>query len=230
MNILAVGAHPDDIEFGCAPVLIREIRRGSRVKMAVLSRGEAGTHGSPGEREREARAAAQSMGAEIEFFDFGGDCHLEYRPENSFRIAAEIRKGRPEIVLAPNPAENQHPDHAVAGRLVRDACRLSRYGGLRELHGAPPHKIGSLWFYNITTHTGHRPDVLVDVSDAVAEWQAAMRCHASQLAGKAYVEMQMAAARALGLAAGTGYAIGLFSNDPVVVTDLAGLSKSAREF
>lgn len=230
MNILAVGAHPDDIEFGCAPVLIGEIKRGGTVKMLVLSRGEAGSHGTPEIREQEARAAAKLIGADIDFLDFGGDCHLQHRPENSFRIAAEIRKTRPQIVLAPNPAENQHPDHAIAGRLVRDACRLARYGGLRELRESPPYKIGSLFFYNITTHTGHLPDIVVDVSEVVGEWQAAARCHATQIVGKAYLEMQMTAARALGLAAGAGYAIGLFANDPICVPDLAGLSRSAREF
>ncbi len=229
MNILAIGPHPDDIEFGCAAVLIQEIRRGAAVKILVLSRGEAGSHGSPGGREQEARDAAALMGAEIEFLDFGGDCHIEHSPQNSIRIAQEIRKSRPQIVLAPNPAENQHPDHTAVGHAVRDACRLARYGGLEELRDHPPHKIGSLFFYNITTHAG-RPDLVVDISGVVKEWELAMRCHASQLAGKSYLDLQLTSARALGLTAGVEYAIGLFANDPICVTDLAGLTRSAREF
>lgn len=229
MNILAIGPHPDDIEFGCAAVLIKEIRRGSRVKMLVLSRGEAGSRGTSEEREQEARAAAALMGAEIEFLDFGGDCRIEYRPENSIRIAAEIRKTRPQIVLAPNPAENQHPDHAAVGRSARDACRLARYGGLTELRDWPPHKIGTLLFYNITTHAG-APDIVVDISDVVKEWEAAMRCHVSQVAGKSYLDLQLTNARALGLAAGIEFAIGLFANDPILMGDLAGMARSAREF
>jgi len=229
VTILAVGPHPDDIEFGCAAVLIKEVRRGTRVKMLVLSRGEAGSHGTPESREAEARAAAALIGAEIEFLDFGGDCHIEHRPETSIRLAAEIRRARPSIVLAPNPAENQHPDHAAVGRSVRDACRLARYGGLTELRGSQPHKIGTLLYYNITTHIG-RPDILVDVSDVVEEWQTAMRCHATQIAGKSYLDLQLTSARALGLAAGTEYAIGLLANDPGLVDDLAALERSAREF
>lgn len=229
MKILAVGPHPDDIEFGCAAVLIKEVRRGNSVKMLVLSRGEAGTRGTPEVREQEARAAAAVIGAEIEFLDFGGDCHIEYSPGNSIRIAAEIRKAAPEIVLAPKPAENQHPDHVAIGRMVRDACRLARYGGLDELRELAPHRIGSLLFYNITIHTG-LPDIVVDVSDAAADWERAMRCHASQLAGKSYLDLQLTAARALGLAAGVEYAIGLFVNDPVLVADLEGVRRSMREF
>ena len=132
MNILAVGPHPDDIEFGCAPVLINEVKRGNRVRVLILSRGEAGSHGTPEVREKEARTAARLMGAEISFFDFGGDCHLEYRRENAISIAAEIRREKPSVVLAPHPAENQHPDHVAVGQMVRDACRLARYGGLSD--------------------------------------------------------------------------------------------------
>lgn len=230
MNILAFGPHPDDIEFGCAPVLIQEVENGSRVKMLVLSRGEAGTRGTPEVREQEARAAAEVIGAGIDFLDWGGDCHMEYRPENAIRLAGEIRRERPDVVLAPNPAENQHPDHVAVGRLVRDACRLARYGGLAELRSLPSHKIGSLLFYNITAHLGRTPDVVIDVSRVAAKWEAAMRCHASQIAGKSYLDLQITAARALGLIAGTELAIGLFTNDPIRVTDLSAVARSALEF
>src|SRR5215467_5530842 len=107
MNILAVGAHPDDIELGCAPILIKEIKKKNQVKLLVLSRGEAGSSGTPESREQEARRAARLMGAAIDFLDLGGDCHLQYTPQNGFKIAAEIRKFQPAIVLAPHPAENQ---------------------------------------------------------------------------------------------------------------------------
>jgi len=230
VNILAFGPHPDDIEFGCAPVLIQEAARGNRVKMVVLSRGEAGTSGTPEGREQEARAAAKVIGAEIGFLDFGGDCHIEYRPENTIRLAGEIRRERPDVVLAPNPAENQHPDHVAASHLVRDACRLARYGGLKELRSLAPHKIGSLLFYNITAHLGRVPDLVMDVSDVAVQWEAAMRCHASQVASKAYLDLQITAARALGLVIGTDLAIGLFTNDPIRVNDLSSVARSAREF
>src|SRR5215472_13308018 len=102
MNILAIGAHPDDVEFGCAHVLIQEVRRGNRVKLLVLSRGEAASNGTPEGREAEARAAANAMGAEIDFLEMGGDCHMRHLPENGLRIAAEIRTFQPAIVLAPH--------------------------------------------------------------------------------------------------------------------------------
>jgi len=229
MNILAIGAHPDDIEFGCAPVLIQEIDRGHRVKMLVLSRGEAGSSGSPEERERESLAAAKLMGAAVEFLDFGGDCRMEYHPANALRLAMEVRKERPGVVLAPNPEENQHPDHSVVGRLVRDACRLARYGGLDELKQFAPHPVGALLYYNITLHVGRRPDVVVDVTGAVEKWETVMRCHQTQLRAKSYLELQLTAARLLGLSAGVGYAIGLLANDPIRVDQVSSLV-GARAF
>ncbi len=232
MKILAVGAHPDDIEFGCAPLLLLE-RGGAEpgeVKLLVLSRGEAGTAGTPEERSAEAEAAAKLIGAGLEFMDFHGDCHLEATPANALRIAAELRRFQPDLVLAPNPAPNQHPDHSAAGALVRDACRLARYGGLVDLASHPPHKIGQLYFYDITQH-GHRPhDIVVDVTAVVAAWQAVMHCHATQTNNKNYVELQLAAARRLGLSIGVDYACGVYVNDPVRVERLSALRLSSRCF
>ena len=229
MNILAFGPHPDDIEFGCAPILIKEVRAGNQVKMLILSRGEAGSAGIPDGRERESRKAAQLMGATVDFLDLGGDCHLEYTPENAFRIAAEIRKFQPALVLAPHPQENQHPDHAAAGRLVRDACRFARYGGLEELKTLPAHRIANLLFYNITQHM-QKPDIVIDVSDVVIEWEAVMNCHESQVKSKGYIELQKAGARLLGLTIGTEYALGLFANDPVRLEAISDLKLSSRNF
>ena len=157
----------------------------------MLSKGEAGTHGTPQERVEEATAAARLMGAEIAFLDDlldrGGDCHLRHSPENSFVIAAEIRRFQPRIVLAPHPDENQHPDHAAAARIVRDAARLARYGGLKELIGLPPHAIGNLYFYSITQTSLSNPDIVIDTSGIESEWDAAMACHKSQMKTKAYL-------------------------------------------
>ncbi|HUA86971.1 MAG TPA: PIG-L family deacetylase [Bryobacteraceae bacterium] len=228
MKFLAVGAHPDDIEFGCAAALLKEIRRGNEVRMMVLSRGEAGSAGTPEMREAEARQAARKIGAAIEFWDFGGDCRLEYKPENSCKIAAEIRRFCPEIVLAPDTEENQHPDHSVAGKLTRDACRLARYGGL--LPEMTVHHITGLYFYSITQHVGWPPDVVIDVSQVVNDWEAAMRCHETQIRAKNYLDLQLTAARVLGLSIGVEYAIGFRANDPVRVEFLSDLKFPARSF
>ncbi len=233
MNILAVGAHPDDIEFGCAHVLLKETRKGNRVKYLVLSKGEAGSHGSSDGRETEARAAAKIIGAEIEFLDFGGDCHMERLPDNAFKLAVEIRKFQAAIVLAPHYEENQHPDHAVAGQLTRDACRFARYAGLDALKGfsaeANAHAVSALYFYGITKEFG-APDLVLDISSVADDWIKAMECHASQMRTRGYVDQRIAAARHLGLSLGVTHAAGLYANDPIRLDALSDLSLSSRHF
>ena len=229
MNILAIGAHPDDIEFGCAHVLIQEARRGNRVKLLVLSRGEASSHGTPASREAEARAAAVIIKADIEFLDFGGDCHIAPAHENAFAIARQIREFQPSIVLAPHLGENQHPDHAVVGKLTRDACRYARYGGLEDLQGHAPHAVTALYYYTIT-QTLSDPDVVIDISGVVSDWDAAMQCHASQMQTRSYADLRLSAARTLGLSIGVEYAAGFYANDPVRVAALSEITLSSRHF
>jgi bacillithiol biosynthesis deacetylase BshB1 len=229
MNILAIGAHPDDIEFGCAHVLIQEARRGHRVKLLVFSRGEASSHGTPESREAEARAAAQLIKAEIEFLDFGGDCHFGLAHENAFAIARHIREFQPSIVLAPHTGENQHPDHAVVGKLTRDACRYARYAGLEDLKTHAPHAIAALYYYTIT-QTLSDPDIVIDISDVASDWESAMKCHASQMQTRSYADLRLSAARNLGISIGVDYAAGFYANDPVRLAALSEIKLSSRHF
>ncbi|MBI2516088.1 MAG: PIG-L family deacetylase [Opitutae bacterium] len=231
--LLAFGAHPDDIEFGCGGVIAREARAGRPVHLVVCSRGEAGTNGSPAERAEEAAKAAQLLGATLEFVEFDGDAHLEVRAAHSIRLAGILRRIRPTLVLAPSLEQNQHPDHWRLGQIVRDATRLARYGGVAELKTQTPHAIGQLFFYAVS------PDaepaglpVLIDISspEVVAAWTAAMEAHASQLKTRNYAELQLARARVHGLRAGLAHAQPLWPNDPLVLDTLAPLARSARRF
>jgi LmbE family N-acetylglucosaminyl deacetylase len=229
-KLLAIGAHPDDVEFGCTGILINEIRRGATVKIWVLSKGEAGSNGTPEIREAEARRAGELIGATVDFADFGGDCHIEYSPANTIRVAREIRAFRPDIVLAPHTSEEQHPDHARVGKLARDAARLARYGGLDELKALPAHAVANLYYYAVTREFGMRPDIIVDISAARDLWEQAMRCHESQAKSKHYVEMRLAATRSLGYQAGVDYAMSLYLNDPVLLDHISSLTLSCRNF
>jgi N-acetylglucosamine malate deacetylase 1 len=232
--LLAFGAHPDDIEFGCGGVIARETRAGRAVHFVVCSRGDAASHGTPGQRTAEAKKSAAILGATVEFIRLDGDAHLEVRAAHAIKLAGVIRRRRPGIVLAPSLVENQHPDHSRLGRLVRDACRLARYGGLRELRRAPPHVIGQLFYYAVTAEA-EPPDitpVLVDVSapEILQVWTSAMEAHATQASARNYVELQFARARLRGLRAGISHVIGLFPNDPLVLDSLAQAGRGARRF
>jgi N-acetylglucosamine malate deacetylase 1 len=230
IKILAVGPHPDDIEFGCAPVLIQEVQNGNQVEILVLTKGEASTSGTPEERVAEARAAARLMGAEIEFLELGGDCHLRRDTQSAIAIAREIRRFEPEIVLAPHPDENQHPDHIAASGLVRDAARLARYGGVPELLDLPRHSIGHLYFYSITQTFSLKPDIVIDVSSIESAWDAVIACHTSQMKTKAYRTLVETRARALGATIGVRSAVALWANDPIRLRNLSDLTLSTRNY
>lgn len=232
--LLAFGAHPDDIEFACGGVIARETSGGRRAHFVICSRGEAGTHGTPKQRIGEARKAAAVLGATVEFVELDGDGHLEIRAAHAIKLAGMIRRVRPGIVLAPSLAQNQHPDHWRLGQLVRDAARLARYGGLKELRRQARHIIEQLLFYAVTPEAEPRDitPVLFDVSapEVISSWTKAMNAHASQTGARGYVELQLGRARYHGLRAGVGHAIPLFPNDPVVITSLAQIGRGARQF
>jgi N-acetylglucosamine malate deacetylase 1 len=232
--ILAFGAHPDDIEFGCGGVIARETQAGHAAHFVVCSRGEAGTHGTPAQRTAEAKKSAELLGATLEFIELGGDSHMEPKLAHVIKFADIIRRVRPCIVLAPTIVENQHPDHVHIGRMVRDAARLARYGGLAELKKHAPHSIQQLMFYAVTVEAepADRSAVLMDVSaqEVVAAWTASMEAHASQAKTRRYVGLHLARAKMHGVRCGSGHAIQLFPNDPLVCNSLATLGCSARQF
>jgi LmbE family N-acetylglucosaminyl deacetylase len=234
VSLLAFGAHPDDVEFGCGGVIARETRAGRTAHMVIGSRGEAASNGTPEQRSAEAQKGASLLGATVEFIDLGGDAHFECRVEHVIKLAAIIRRVRPAIVLAPSVVENQHPDHAALGRMVRDATRLARFGGVAELTVLPPHTISALLFYAVSADAEPRDvsPVFIDVStpEVITAWTAAIAAHASQARTRDYAEMVLTRAHANGLRCGVRHAVPLFPNDPPVFDSLEPLARAVRRY
>jgi N-acetylglucosamine malate deacetylase 1 len=232
--VLAFGAHPDDIEFGFGGVAAAEALAKRQVHFVVCSAGESGTNGTPKQRIAEAKKSAALLGATIEFIKLAADAHLEVCVSHAIRLAEVLRRLRPEVVVAPSPVENQHPDHASLGKLVRDAARLARFGGLPELRGQSPHAIKQLFFYAISPEAepANITPVLIDVSspEIMAAWTAAMKAHASQMLTRNYLDFQLTRSRLFGARAGVEYAMALFPNEPLVFDSLARVGRSARQF
>lgn len=231
--LLAFGAHPDDIEFGCGGIVAGESLAGRRVHMVVCSRGEAGSNGTPATRTVEAERAAKILGATLEFIELDGDARLEVKAAHSLKLAGIIRRLRPAVVLAPTLEGNQHPDHWRLGQTVRDAARLARYGGLAPLKTRRPHAVGQLLFYAVSpdAEPASQP-VVIDISArrTLARWTKAMLAHASQLKTREYVDLQLARARVLGLRSGVRHAQPLWPNDPLVFGSIGEAGGAAREF
>lgn len=233
-SLLIFGAHPDDIEFGCGGVIAVETRSGGTAHSVVCSLGESATNGTPEERKAESTAAAKLLGSTIEFIELDGDSHLEIKSEHTIKLAELIRKYRPNILLAPTCYENQHPDHWRLGQMVRDAARIARYGGMKELKSHKAHAINQLFFYAVTPEGEPRDTtpILIDISasEIIAAWTAAMDAHGTQAASRNYLELQLTRAKLMGARAGVEYATALFPNDPMVFESLAHVGKGARRF
>lgn len=175
VDVLAVGAHPDDVELGCGGTLALLARAGRRVGILHLTLGEAGSRGSAGERRREAEAAAAVLGCcELAFLDCG-DGGLRTGPAEEAALIAELRRLRPELVLGPTPAD-RHPDHGRAHRLLRDACF---YSGLARRGDGEPHRPAALFSY--MQHDPFDPAFVVDVSAVWEVKQRALDAYPSQL-------------------------------------------------
>jgi len=230
--LLVFGAHPDDIEFGCGGVIASESHAGREVHFVICSRGEAGTHGTPKQRVAEAKKAAAMLGATVEFVELDGDAHLEIRAAHVVALAGIIRKHQPGIVLAPTCVENQHPDHSRLGRMVRDATRLARYGGVKELRQLERHAIDRLFFYAVTPEAEPHEitPILVNVSatEILVAWKDSMEAHVSQTSARDYVEHQLIRARYWGLRGGVSHAIALFPNELPVIESLAQITPRTR--
>ncbi|HEY3853571.1 MAG TPA: PIG-L family deacetylase [Verrucomicrobiae bacterium] len=232
--LLAFGAHPDDIEFGSGGVIAAETRAGRKTHFVVCSSGESGTRGTPKLRRAEAKKSAAILGATIEFIELDGDAHLEIRVAHAIKLAQIMRRIRPGTVLAPSLAENQHPDHWRLGSLVRDAARLARYGGVKELRRDRPHAVAQLFFYAVTTEAEPRDTtpVLIDISspEILGAWTASMEAHASQTTAMNYIELQLTRARLFGAHAGVSHATALFPNEPLLLDSLSNAGRGARQF
>lgn len=176
LDVVAFGAHPDDVELGCGGTLARLVESGRRVAIVSLTRGEAGSRGTPLLRAEEAREAGRRLGAtEVVLLDCG-DGSLRSGPKEEDQVIEVLRRMRPEVVLAPPPTD-RHPDHGRAFALVRDACF---YSGLVRRGEGEPHRPGLLLSYQL--HDSFQPTLVVDVTSTWQSKMAALEAHRSQLA------------------------------------------------
>jgi bacillithiol biosynthesis deacetylase BshB1 len=166
LDVLAIGAHPDDVELGCGGTVALLARQGRRVGILHLTRGERGTRGTAEERRAEAERAAAALGAvELAFLD-AGDGGLRTGPAEEDALIEVLRSCRPEMVLGPSPSD-RHPDHGRAHRLVEAACY---YSGLanRDAGGTgAAHRPAASFSY--MQHDPFEPSFVVDVT---ATWEA----------------------------------------------------------
>lgn len=166
LDILAIGAHPDDVELGSGATLAKEVSQGKKVGIIDLTRGELGTRGTAETRDEEAFSAAKILGVQSRINMRFADGFFMNDKEHQLEIIKMIRYYKPEIIIC-NAIDDRHIDHPKGSQLVSDACFLS---GLKKIETF--HKDESLaqepWrpkaVYHYIQWKDIEPDVVVDVT------------------------------------------------------------------
>lgn len=180
LDILAIGAHPDDVEMSCGATLAKEIDRGKKAGILDLTHGELGTRGTPEIRADEARAAADILGVELRMNAGLKDGFIRNDQTSQLKIIGYLRAYRPNIVLC-NAVDDRHIDHGAASKLVSDASFLS---GLRRIETEWEGIAQEAWRPKLVLHyiqwKDLEPDLVIDVSGYMDKKLQAVYAYKSQ--------------------------------------------------
>ena len=180
LDILAFGAHPDDVELGCAGTILKEISLGKTVGIIDLTRGELGTRGSAEIRDQEATAAAAILGVSARENLEMRDGFFVNDEKHQLEIIKMIRKYRPEIVLC-NAIDDRHIDHEKGSKLVSDACFLSGLIKVEtELDGDRQQSWRPKIVYHYIQWKNIVPDFVVDITGFTDKKTEAILAYSSQ--------------------------------------------------
>lgn len=231
VDLVAIGAHPDDVELTCGGTLLAAVAQGYRVGIVDLTGGESGTHGSAGLRAEEAMAAAELMGVTERVNAGLPDARIANDEGSRRRVIEILRQFRPRVVILPYPI-GRHPDHRIGSELGRDASYLA---GLRNYPAeGEPHRPEKVVYTQSYREDPVKPTFVVDISAHFERKLAAIRCYASQFDGKnaagevfpaggdIYDNVRMHNARA-GSLIRTAYGEPFFTHETVRVDDVVAM-------
>lgn len=237
LDILAIGAHPDDVELGAGGTLAQLVAEGYRVGIADCTRGEFGTRGNADLRLQEARRAQDVLGVHVRDFLHLPDSMIEPTEDAVLHIVQLFRRYRPRVVLFPPPFE-RHPDHEAVHRIVRSAYFKSGMGKLRTFDSdgieQEPYRPRHLFCYIQAYH--HEADFYVDITATFTKKMEAIKAYASQvyvpdkyktdepdtvLSRPEFLETIESRARYWGSLIGTRYAEGFLTIEPLGIRSLS---------
>ena len=232
LDILAFGAHPDDVELGCGATIAKEVSLGKKVGIVDLTRGELGSRGSADLRDQEAAAAAKILGISVrENLRFADGFFINDK-EHQLEVIKSIRKYKPEIVLC-NAVDDRHIDHPKGSNLVSDACFLSGLIKIEtELEGQQQEKWRPKQVYHYMQWKNTEPDFVVDVSGFMDIKMDAVLAYSSQfydtnskeaetpITSKNFTDSIQYRAKELGRLIGVNHAEGFTVERSIAITSL----------
>ena len=180
LDILAIGAHPDDVELCASGTLLKHIHKGYKVGILDLTQGELGTRGNAKLRLEEAERAKKILGITMRENLGMADGFFENDRDHRMQIIKIIRKYKPDVVLA-NAVNDRHPDHARAAKLASDSCFLS---GLRKIETTYEDREQEVWrpkaVYHYIQDYYITPDMVVDITDFYDKRMESVMAYSSQ--------------------------------------------------
>jgi len=230
VDILAFGAHPDDVELSASATLLKHIQQGKKVALVDLTEGELGSRGTIETRYEEAKTASKILGIEDRVNLKMADGFFEHSQENLLKIVEQIRYFKPEIVLA-NAVEDRHPDHRKGSKLVSDACFLAGLVKIKtSLNGEDqlPHRPKVVYHYIQDRYI--KPDFVVDVTGFEEQKFESIRAYKTQffdpnstepqtpISGKDFFEFLRGRMSEFGRSIGAQYAEG-FTVERIISVD-----------
>ena len=235
LDILAFGAHPDDVELGCAGTILAAVAEGKKVGIIDLTKGELGTRGTVAIRLKEAQEASKILGVAIRENVGMADGFFKNDQEHQLAIIECIRKFQPTIVLC-NAPEDRHPDHGRAASLVADACFLA---GLSKIQTSHQGVAQAAWrpanVFHYIQSRNLLPGFVVDISAHMDKKMESILAHSSQffdptstepntfISGNSFLEFVKGRAKELGQQIGVDYAEGFISNKLIGVKSFDGI-------
>ncbi|MBS4209783.1 bacillithiol biosynthesis deacetylase BshB1 [Bacillus sp. FJAT-50079] len=224
IDILAFGAHADDVEIGMAGALAKWSSAGKKIVICELTEAELSSNGNVKKRKEEAALAASVLGIQERINLQMPDRGLFMTDEYIRQITTVIRTYKPTLVFAPY-FEDRHPDHSNCANLIREAffsAGIRKYDG-----GLPPHKARGLYYYMINGFS--KPDFLINISTFIEQKKSALAAYESQFIFQdqgvqtpltdGYIETVIARERVFGKEAGVLYAEGFKVNGPMLIND-----------
>ncbi len=233
VDMMAIGAHPDDVEVGCGGLLVKMRQRGYRTGIVYVTQGELGTGGTPEIREQEAQKAAEILGAEILATLNFGDGKVEDNFESRVAIAQLLRRHKPKLVFAPywqggHGKRQSHPDHLATGKIVINAAYYATFKKLPIPE--PPYQINALYHFFLPMEV--TPTFIVDITDQFDIWMQALRAHESQFLNpeknRDYLWSLESMARTAGSMIGVKYGQAYGIGEPMRIEDPFCLAGTCR--
>ena len=235
LDILAFGAHPDDVELGCSGTIAKEVSLGKKVGIIDLTRGELGTRGSVEIRNSESAKASEILGVVVrENLDMR-DGFFVNDEAHQLKVIEMIRKYQPEIVLC-NAITDRHIDHGKGSKLVSDACFLS---GLRQIKTELDGEAQEAWRPKVVYHyiqwQNIEPNFVVDISEFMDKKMDSVLAYGSQfydpnskepvspITSKNFLDSVKYRAQDLGRLVGVEYAEGFTTERYLAVNSLGDL-------